>query len=302
LLRLAGTAGAFVYGWPQGGRQTLMATDIWLGSPLGGGLAAARLELVRRFVHAYGPVTARHFAAWTGISPDEARERFLELGDELVDVKLDGANAVVLAADRELLADPPFAVGARLLPAGDPFLAQRDRSTLLPDKAHRRALWRPAGSPGLVLMTGRPVGIWRARQAGARLRVTVEPFGELNPRKRQAIEQAAAVVAPFRGRDDVEVTFACAGPACRGPWSARHAAWRDRADDAGGGLRRATPGARDLRVDPVPGRRAGRRRGPGDREPGRLPPPPGVRLPVAARPVPRRPRRRGRPHPRARPP
>lgn len=208
LLRLAGTAGAFVYGWPQGGRQTLMATDIWLGSPLGGGIAAARLELVRRFVHAYGPVTARHFAAWTGISPDEARERFLELGDELVDVKLDGANAVVLAADRELLADPPFAVGARLLPAGDPFLAQRDRSTLLPDKAHQRALWRPAGSPGLVLMTGRPVGIWRARQAGARLRVTVEPFGELNPRKRQAIEEAAAVVAPFRGRDDVEVTFA----------------------------------------------------------------------------------------------
>ena len=92
--------------------------------------------------------------------------------------------------------------------AGDPFLAQRDRSTLLPDKAHQRALWRPAGSPGLVLMTGRPVGIWRARQAGARLRVTVEPFGDLNPRKRQAIEQAAAVVAPFRGRDDVEVTFA----------------------------------------------------------------------------------------------
>ena len=145
-----------------------MATDIWLGSPLGAGSPEARLELVRLVVHAYGPVTARHFAAWTGISADEARERFIELGDELVEVKLDGANAVVLAGDRELLADPPFAVGARLLPAGDPFLAQRDRATLLPDKAHQRAVWRPAGSPGLVLMTGRPVGVWRARPAGGR--------------------------------------------------------------------------------------------------------------------------------------
>ena len=38
---------------------------------------AARLELARRFVHAYGPVLPRHFAAWTGIAPAEARDRFL---------------------------------------------------------------------------------------------------------------------------------------------------------------------------------------------------------------------------------
>ncbi len=33
LLRLAGTAGVYAYGWPHGSRQTLMATDIWLGGP-----------------------------------------------------------------------------------------------------------------------------------------------------------------------------------------------------------------------------------------------------------------------------
>ncbi|HLM28972.1 MAG TPA: crosslink repair DNA glycosylase YcaQ family protein, partial [Acidimicrobiales bacterium] len=36
LLRLAGTAGVFCYGWPQAGRQMLTGTDIWLGGPLGG--------------------------------------------------------------------------------------------------------------------------------------------------------------------------------------------------------------------------------------------------------------------------
>jgi hypothetical protein len=115
---------------------------------------------------------------------------------------------VVLASDLAVLLDPPLASGARLLPAGDPFLAQRDRSTLLADKARQRAVWRPAGSPGLVLMTGHPVGTWRARVVASRLHVTVESFAPLGDRQRTAIEQAAAIVAPFRGRDDVELTFA----------------------------------------------------------------------------------------------
>jgi hypothetical protein len=207
LLRLAGTAGVFAYGWPHGSRQTLMATDIWLGKPLGGDVPGARRELARRFVHAYGPVSPRHLAAWTGISPAEARDRLTSIGHELVDVRLDGAPTVVLADDLAVLDDPPLAGGARLLPPGDPFLAQRDRATLLPDKAHQRAVWRPVGSPGLVLMTGRPVGTWRAALAGGRLRVTVDAFAVLGERQRTAIEQAAHRIAPFRGRDEVDLSF-----------------------------------------------------------------------------------------------
>src|SRR5215471_9456167 len=127
LLRLAGTAGVFCYGWPQGQSQMLMATDIWLGGPIGGNLKADRLELVRRFAHAYGPVTSRQFASWTGIGGSEARNRFAALGSELVEVRVDGAPAWMLADDLAALDDPPPAAGARLLPAGDPFLAQRDR-------------------------------------------------------------------------------------------------------------------------------------------------------------------------------
>lgn len=208
LLRLAGTAGVFAYGWPHGSHQTLMATDIWLGGPIGGDVAAARADLARRFVHAFAPASPRHFAAWSGISPGEARDRIRDLGHEVVEVRLDGAPAVVLADDVDALEDPPLAAGARLLPAGDPFLAQRDRATLLPDRAHQRAVWRPAGSPGLVLVAGRPVGTWRARKARGRLMVTVDAFGELGERQRRAIEQAAGVVAPFRGCDDAEIAYA----------------------------------------------------------------------------------------------
>jgi Winged helix DNA-binding domain len=207
LLRLAGTAGIFCYGWPQGSRQMLMATDIWLGEPMGGDVRSARVELARRFVHAYGPVAPRHFASWSGIGAIEARDRFLDLGSELIEVRLDGAPAWVLAADLDELQDPPLAGGARLLPAGDPFLAQRDRSTLVPDRSLQRAVWRPVGSPGLVLMTGHPVGVWHARVVGSRLEVAVEAFTPLGERQRTAIEQTAGLLAFFRGQGDVAVRF-----------------------------------------------------------------------------------------------
>ncbi|MGH9111947.1 MAG: winged helix DNA-binding domain-containing protein [Acidimicrobiales bacterium] len=207
LLRLAGTAGVFCYGWPQADRQMLTGTEIWLGGPLGGDVAAARLELVRRFVHAFGPAGPRHFAAWTGVGAVDARDRFERLRPELAEVNLDGVVAWMLADDLGALGDPPLAAGARLLPSGDPFLAQRDRSTLLPDKAAQRTVWRPAGGPGLVLVTGRPMATWRARVAAGRLDVVVGPFTKLSDRQRSAVEQEAALIAPFRGRELASVTF-----------------------------------------------------------------------------------------------
>ena len=71
----------------------------------------------------------------------------------------------------------------------------------------QRAVWRPVGSPGLVLMTGHPVGTWRSRVAGPGLEVTVDAFASLGDRQRTAIEQAAGVLALFRGQADVTVRF-----------------------------------------------------------------------------------------------
>ena len=111
LLRLAGMAGTFCYGWPQGTRQMLMATDIWLGEPLGGDVRSGRVELARRFVHAYGPVAPATSPPGPASAPPRPGDRFLDLGDELVEVRLDGAPGWVLAADLDELRDPPLAGG-----------------------------------------------------------------------------------------------------------------------------------------------------------------------------------------------
>jgi hypothetical protein len=95
-----------------------------------------------------------------------------------------------------------------------PYLALRDRDTLLPDRALRRRVWRPIGSPGVVLVDGRVVGIWRPRKQGQRLALTVEPFVRLPRPTRDAIQAEAEHAAPYRGATTAEVSFT-------GSWLAR---------------------------------------------------------------------------------
>ena len=114
----------------------------------------------------------------------------------------------MLGADSARLAAPPAARGVRLLPPSDPYLALRDRNTLLPDRALQRRVWRPIGSPGVVLLDGRVAGTWRPRKQGRRLTLTVEPFERLAPPAREAIQAEAERAAPHRGATTAEVHVA----------------------------------------------------------------------------------------------
>ena len=172
--------------------------------------AAARAELVRRFLHAYGPAPAKAFAEWTGLGAKEATASFAALGDEVVEVRLDGTRTAVLATDVPALTSPPTEPVRRthLLAAGDPFLQQRDRATLVPDPARRKELWRPAGAPGLVLVDGRPAGTWRHKEDKGTTVVTVDlwdpPAGDLSP----ALHDEAVTTLTIDDPDLVEVVLA----------------------------------------------------------------------------------------------
>jgi hypothetical protein len=199
LFRLAGAAGAFCYGRPLRGEPGVVSLDAWLGGPLGGSVDSARVELARRFLSAYGPATPEHMAAWSGIGVGDARDRFARLGLETVEVDLEGRPAWVREADVDLLAEPPPAVGVRLLPADDPFLAQRDRATLLPDPHHQAQVWEPETRPGVVLGDGWPVATWRAAVEGRTLVVAVLPLAgrHLDVRLRRALDEEAAGLGVF---------------------------------------------------------------------------------------------------------
>ncbi|HEX2028915.1 MAG TPA: crosslink repair DNA glycosylase YcaQ family protein [Nitriliruptorales bacterium] len=166
----------------------------------------ARAELVRRFLAAYAPAPARALAVWSGLGPADAGGSVAALVDEVVQLRLDGRPALALAADVDRLLHPPAPTGVRLVPAGDPFLHQRDRATLLPDPEHRRRLWRAAGAPGLVLHDAAPGGVWRQRRDDHHLVFEVELWAVMSTEElRPAIEAEAAVLAAAQAVDPGDV-------------------------------------------------------------------------------------------------
>jgi hypothetical protein len=81
---------------------------------------------------------------------------------------------------------------ARLLPSGDAYylLQGADRALLVPEAAHRAALWTSRVWPGAALVEGEVVGTWR-RAAG---QVTVTPWRRLTRAARETIEREAAML------------------------------------------------------------------------------------------------------------
>ncbi|MEA2178042.1 MAG: hypothetical protein QOG77_1339 [Solirubrobacteraceae bacterium] len=183
LLVMAGLHGRLCLAGRAGRQPAFARTDQWIGwaAPP---RAQAGAELVRRFRAAYPPSDRAAFAAWAGIGTGHARRLWQLVEEEEPD------------------ADPPAARGVRLLAPGDPLLLARDRELLAPDEALHKRLFKPSGSPGLVLVDGEPAGLWRARKKGKRLEVEVEPLGTLNL---DAVQAEAERLAPLRGCTGVAV-------------------------------------------------------------------------------------------------
>jgi hypothetical protein len=122
-----------------------------------------------------------------------------EVEGELVDVRLGGRRAWLLAEDREHLESPPGGRGLHLLPPGDPYLQRPNRTLLVPDAELRKRAFRPVASPGVVLQDGHVAGLWRARARGKRLAIDVEQIGRID---RDALQAEAHRVAELRDAQD----------------------------------------------------------------------------------------------------
>ena len=212
LQRAAALAGGFLLTPDGGAGVRFVRTDRWLkglpAAPAGG----AGPELVRRYLRAYGPSTAGAFATWAGIAPRGARRLWQPVAAETVAVDAAGERAWLLAADAGGAGAAAGAAsgGVRLLPPNDPYLAQTDRETLVPDRAQRGEIWRAAGAPGVLLVDGEVAGTWRSRKAGRRLDVSVRPFAPLTASARSRTAALADDLAGFRGCASAALTWTAA--------------------------------------------------------------------------------------------
>jgi hypothetical protein len=184
----AANRGALCFGPNRGRRVTYTSPRRWLPGfrPADGRTALA--DLVRRYLHAYGPATPAQFAQWLSVSRRWATELFDSLAGDLQAVELDGTFAWVVAGDTTFPTTPPR--GVRLLPYFDAYLVgSHPRERLYPGRAGERALAvGQAGHFPVLLVDGVVAGVWHHRRVGRDLEVTVEPLDRLTAAQRRELE------------------------------------------------------------------------------------------------------------------
>ena len=162
LLTLLSAEGLIVRGRPRGGWTSSQFT--WTVAPdqPRPPAAAARAELARRWLHAFGPAPRADLQWWTGWTAGQVKQALDQL--EVAEVDLGGVTGAMLAADE----DEPAPAGpwAALLPALDPTaMGWRDRAWYVGE--HAPALFDRSGNIGpTAWWDGRIVGGWAQRKEG----------------------------------------------------------------------------------------------------------------------------------------
>ena len=189
ILFLLATEARIVRGRPRGtwisSQYRWAATADWLGEDVPAlEPEAARTELVRRWLAAFGPGTLLDLAWWTGWSQRQTRHALAAAGAAEID--MDAGTGYLLADDLDPVPPPPEWVA--LLPALDPtVMGWKERSWYLGD--HRERLFDRNGNAGpTVWADGRIVGGWAQRADGT---IAVELLESVLPSVQGNIEKEA---------------------------------------------------------------------------------------------------------------
>jgi hypothetical protein len=207
--------GVLCFGRNRGRRVTYTSPRRWLPGFRPAPEDRAVAELLRRYLHAYGPATSRQFAQWIGAPPAWAAEQFRRHRDELTEVVFEGTPAWVASGDAAMPETGAPADGVRLLPYFDAFVVgSQPRDRLFPGRAGGRAL-APSGQAGnfpVLLAGGEVAGVWHQRRSGRKIELTVEPLAPLTAGRRRALEvQAGRVGEILEGTPRLVVGTVTAG-------------------------------------------------------------------------------------------
>lgn len=202
LLKPMAARGQLAFGPPDGPRVTFVAPRAWVGEwePVDPERAVA--DVVRAILDAYGPLGLEELNRWSALDRPVLRRAVAALGDELVELDVEGQRGwVTVAGAAALEATEPSRV-VRLLTGFDPYVvgALRQLDRLLPAPALKPAVSRASGWISPVLLDGgRIAGTWTQDLAAGRLAVTITRFGPLRPGVAEAAETEAARWSAYAG-------------------------------------------------------------------------------------------------------
>jgi hypothetical protein len=208
LLKPVAMEGGLVFGPNRGRNVVFVSPRTWIGPFEPFETEAAMLELTRRWLRVYGPGSHHDLARWWGTTVGRARKALEGLGDEVVEVEVEGRRALVLESDAGALESAKTEGPARLLAGFDPYVVGFFPRDGLVEPEFLARVSRTAGwiSP-VVVVGGRPVGVWEHKLRRGVMEIRVEPFGRLAARwRRELADDAERLARSLGAKPSVEVS------------------------------------------------------------------------------------------------
>lgn len=117
-------------------------------------------ELMKKYLHCFGPSSAGEFAAWCGCTGKQA---------------LFGAE--------------PCPEETHLLGAHDPYPDLRDRQVILEDKSLQRHVFQTIANPNVILRGGKIIGVWMAPVRNRKMTVSFSLWGSLAEKEKKRLKE-----------------------------------------------------------------------------------------------------------------
>jgi Winged helix DNA-binding domain len=130
----AAARGVLCFGPNRGRKVTYTNPHRWLPGLKPADEGDAVGELLKRYLHAYGPASPQHFARWLAAPASRAEQLFRSRADELQPVEIQGTQAWMLCDDT---APAPPPEGVWLLPYFDAYTVGAPRRRQLGEQAER---------------------------------------------------------------------------------------------------------------------------------------------------------------------
>ena len=205
MLSRASMEGIICFGPTVNGKATHVLLDSWLDGDCSE-VADPGVELVRRYVSAYGPATQEDYGTWSGLPVAEVRRAFESIADELLGVEVDGTPMWMprtrAGLPDEVMVDERPAI--KMLGAFDPYLlGYRTRDLGVGPELLKRV--HPGGGiiRPTILVDGRAVATWSRMRTGRKLSISVSPFEALSDEVRAGIHREVEDVGRFLGLEAV---------------------------------------------------------------------------------------------------
>jgi Winged helix DNA-binding domain len=202
LLFRAAFEGIICFGPDCGTEPTYVLLNDWIDQKhVGHSLSedVAYVELIHRYLSAYGPATPKDLAAWSGTTMGKIRAAWNHIAGQLLEVECANSQAWVLKSYEawldELLVHVPT---VRLLPRFDNYLLgyQKRELAVQPQYAKRVNAGGGIIHP-TVMVDGQVVGTWKSKRGKNHLEVIVEPFEQLAAETHQGLEAETEDIARF---------------------------------------------------------------------------------------------------------